>query len=364
MDGFQFIIESPQAAQGHKKRPRLVTSCDNCRLKKVKCLQPTPESQCEACTLAKIPCKFRDRERYFAERSRAITGTSTPIPHERPDSRVAFSRQEGIARGESTAPDSSSGQGVAYGGPQSASQSSHSSPRSGGHDSAGHARYQSYPPDPPEHTRSPGPHVGHHRLTSSSSSHSYGRQLSQPSQYRSTQLFDPTQPQLPQRAWMQEFTHQLVSNMDAQCQFITYDDICDKLRRQTLSPLLANCVAALGARHAAICIVCFLRGLHMGSHVVADIYCDVAKELLPTSLHQPTIETVQATILLAWAEYKSGRARGFRQYSDLAMRTAMAIGLSEASSLQLSSYDPYQSRLRITWSSLTQLELYASSLPA
>jgi hypothetical protein len=29
MDGFQFILESPQATQSHKKRPRLVTSCDN-----------------------------------------------------------------------------------------------------------------------------------------------------------------------------------------------------------------------------------------------------------------------------------------------------------------------------------------------
>ena len=29
MDGFQFVFESPQAAQNHKKRPRLVTSCDN-----------------------------------------------------------------------------------------------------------------------------------------------------------------------------------------------------------------------------------------------------------------------------------------------------------------------------------------------
>lgn len=28
-DSFQFIIESPQHNQGHKKRPRLVTSCDN-----------------------------------------------------------------------------------------------------------------------------------------------------------------------------------------------------------------------------------------------------------------------------------------------------------------------------------------------
>ena len=29
MDGLQFVFESPQATQSHKKRPRLVTSCDN-----------------------------------------------------------------------------------------------------------------------------------------------------------------------------------------------------------------------------------------------------------------------------------------------------------------------------------------------
>lgn len=44
------------------------------RLKKIKCLQPHPDSKCDACKAAKIPCKFKDRERYFAERSRAIAG--------------------------------------------------------------------------------------------------------------------------------------------------------------------------------------------------------------------------------------------------------------------------------------------------
>ena len=46
------------------------------RLKKIKCLQPSPETKCEACRTAKIPCRFKDRERYFAERSRAIAGNS------------------------------------------------------------------------------------------------------------------------------------------------------------------------------------------------------------------------------------------------------------------------------------------------
>jgi hypothetical protein len=49
----------------------------NSRLKKIKCLQPSPETKCEACKAAKIPCRFKDRERYFAERSRAIAGPNT-----------------------------------------------------------------------------------------------------------------------------------------------------------------------------------------------------------------------------------------------------------------------------------------------
>jgi hypothetical protein len=29
MDGLRFVLEAPQLSQTHKKRPRLVTSCDN-----------------------------------------------------------------------------------------------------------------------------------------------------------------------------------------------------------------------------------------------------------------------------------------------------------------------------------------------
>lgn len=120
------------------------------------------------------------------------------------------------------------------------------------------------------------------------------------------------------------------------------------------------------------------------------------------------MDTLQAAILIAWAEYKSGRGHGTHPFGilfvyecqltrprparrgqgfvniatcvwcncrvlyvvtdgapfwfpQLAMQTATAIGLSEESSLQLSPYDPYQNRLRITWSSLNQLRVYASS---
>lgn len=46
------------------------------RLKKIKCVQVKSQPRCEACEAGNTPCQFRDRERYFAERSRIVTGAS------------------------------------------------------------------------------------------------------------------------------------------------------------------------------------------------------------------------------------------------------------------------------------------------
>jgi hypothetical protein len=46
------------------------------RLKKIKCVQIKSQPRCEACEAGNTTCQFRDRERYFAERSRIVTGAS------------------------------------------------------------------------------------------------------------------------------------------------------------------------------------------------------------------------------------------------------------------------------------------------
>lgn len=161
-------------------------------------------------------------------------------------------------------------------------------------------------------------------------------------------------PQMPQRSWMPHFIQIFISQLGSQCAFMTYDDLYEKFRHQTLSPLLSNCIAALGARFSDIPDV-----VARGPQNVADIFCENAKEMLSAALNQPSLDVLHAVITLAWTEYKTGRLLGFRQYGDLAMRTAMAIGLSEESTRQMSPYDSYQNRLRLTWQSVSQL--YASS---
>lgn len=261
MDGFQFIIESPQESQSHKKRPRLVTSCDNwyvhracttvhihglrsfsfSRLKKIKCLQPSSDSHCEACKVAKIQCRFRDRERYFAERSRAIAGPNLTRPVGRPE---YASHDATPSRPESTVAEFPVPNALPASSLSMRRSLSYSPPQSTAHNNDAHVRYQSYPLD---HAKSSGSHNGH-RPTQSASDFSYGRQVGQSPQYKASLLFDAGHPSSPQRAWMQQFIPLFISNMGAQCPFISYEDIYDKFRRQTLSPLLSNCIAGLAAR--------------------------------------------------------------------------------------------------------------------
>lgn len=115
MDGIRFILEDPQAANSRqKKRSRLVTACDTwcapppglcpafvysdtnllslvlwySRAKKIKCHQSSDSPKCEACRLSKSMCRFRDRERYHAQRSGSVSASSSNFnPSDSEDSR-------------------------------------------------------------------------------------------------------------------------------------------------------------------------------------------------------------------------------------------------------------------------------------
>src|SRR6201999_2706832 len=75
--GIRFVMEGPNADLSQKKkRARLITACDACRTKKIKCVQPDVTIECEACRRSQTACLFGDRDRYHSER-----GISTALPH-------------------------------------------------------------------------------------------------------------------------------------------------------------------------------------------------------------------------------------------------------------------------------------------
>lgn len=64
----------------------LAQSCPSSRAKKIKCHQSPNTNKCEACKLSKTPCRFRDRERYHAQRAGSLSASSSNFPSDSEDS--------------------------------------------------------------------------------------------------------------------------------------------------------------------------------------------------------------------------------------------------------------------------------------
>ncbi|KAF8732391.1 hypothetical protein AX14_004466 [Amanita brunnescens Koide BX004] len=366
-DSFQFIIESPQHNQGVKKRPRLVTSCDNCRLKKIKCLQPSPESKCEACRTAKIACRFKDRERYFAERSRAIAGNSNtsyagePARARKTDPNTAM---DAFSVASATTSPSVS--------PQSIPRSSSHSPKASGlasPDGDFNGRYQSYAADSrrpldsahrhsnsvpvvPFHSPRATDAVGYQYMTPNVP-HS-GRPSSQQINPRPLQLQDPDRPDRPSSTLMPHFIQTFFEHLGAEFAFLNYEDTLQSFWDQRLTPLLANCIASMAARYSTYPEL--TRGLHSAS----ETYLENAKNLLSSIAHVPSFDTLHALILLCWSEYKNNRIHGFRGYYQMVMKMAMDLGLSDQDASAIPSSDGDNNRRRSTWASIVRLHIMAS----
>ncbi|KAG7090944.1 hypothetical protein E1B28_010016 [Marasmius oreades] len=314
-DSFQFIIESPQHATGHKKRPRLVTSCDNCRLKKIKCLQSAPESKCEACKAAKIPCRFRDRERYFAERSRAIAGPSVTSSY--------GNGQRSDGPGDAFAPSGivAADDGTRY---QSYStdrrRSAEYIARTGSPQGYNHSRptvgYNSMSP-------SPGPMIQHTRSHSSP-------------QARPVHLFNPEFPQFPNHTYMETFMPIFFQQYQHEFSFIIYDDVIADYVERKSAPIM-NTIAALAVAHTNIPE---LTGRNLST--VIQAFGDNARGQL--SGHLSSEENLRGLMLFAWFEYKQSRMNGFRDYSHLALRMCQMLGYTAPNGALLNIQDTERRR--------------------
>ncbi|EGO25163.1 hypothetical protein SERLADRAFT_464891 [Serpula lacrymans var. lacrymans S7.9] len=249
-------------------------------------------------------------------------------------------------------------------------RSSSYSPASSGYESENHARYQTYASEQrrtiPAHQRhSPSDSIVSSEDDSPYSNSSPGSTVYRASNHstpinahvprRSLQLFDPAHLQCPHRNLMPHFIQLFFQHMGTQCTFIVHDEILEKFTNGSLTALLSSCIASIAVRFSNVPELTS-RGLHS----IAEAYGDNAKNILSAVVHQPSLDSLHALMVLAWSEYKNGRALGFRGYCEMAMTMAVDLGLSEAGAVN--SYGTDQDHLRVTWSSLVQLHYYASSM--
>ncbi|KAH8107822.1 hypothetical protein BXZ70DRAFT_1003254 [Cristinia sonorae] len=351
MDDIQFVLEAPHLAQGHKKRPRLVTSCDNCRLKKVKCIQANSNSQCEACSLANIPCRFKDREKYFAERRRIMSGSGSP---------------EGSQRQSSTTPEAPLGTWIPAPTPNCAITSptiphyGRSSPTSIQRDNDALPR-TSYASMTPHH-----PRTGRNSMSVPSVS---SQQWSRPSNYHPSpispsnssftppSLFDPDQPDRPNTTFMPQLIQDFFHNLNSYFPFLNYEDTVHKFVTHSLPSLMANCIAALAVRYTTIPAI-----EQQGINMAIDAYSTNAETLFSSIIHGPSIDNLHALILLSWIEFKRSRSAAFCAYTQMAVQMALDLGLSNDKYALSSRSGHDRAMLQATWDSVSQLNTTANSM--
>ncbi|TFK89480.1 hypothetical protein K466DRAFT_486792 [Polyporus arcularius HHB13444] len=371
MADIEFVIEAPQVSRTHKKRPRLVTSCDHCRVKKIKCVQHPATGTCEACLAANLPCLYRDREQYFAERTRMLSGAGPAL---RDASTDAQSRAHLSAINAST-PTPSRGSSP----PQSSHSSGSSSDRSnspsyfsfmgvGSLESTPLPVFNSGLSAPTAHPTWDGPietlswtprrpiidaHIDMD-FSVSDTPRDFAPLLG---------LFDAHDSSQPHPNLMMSFLHVFFDKLGSTYPFLLSEIVCERFLHRQLPPLLANAIAASAARFSTLPEI-----VHIGPANACDVYCQIAKGLVPPDNTPATIDTLHAVMLLAWAEFKRGRQVMFNVYARIVPRLAAELGISDDTLPQLMQLTDAQGMrlLHTTWEGIQLLErtLLASELVA
>ncbi|KAI0695941.1 hypothetical protein C8T65DRAFT_38876 [Cerioporus squamosus] len=371
MADIEFVIEAPQVTRTNKKRPRLVTSCDHCRVKKIKCVQHPATGKCEACLAANLPCLYRDREQYFAERTRMLSGAGSAL---RDASTNAQSRAHLSAINAST-PTPSRGSSP----PSSSHSSGTSSDRSnspsyfsfmgvGSLESTSLPAFDSglgapttHPTwDVPIETLSWAP-----RLPSVDPHTGMDFSLSDTASELAPLLglFDAHDSTQPHPNLMMSFLHVFFEKLGTTYPFLSSEIVCERFLHRQLSPLLANAIAASAVRFSTLPEI-----VQIGPANASDVYCQIAKGLVPPDSTPATIDTLHAVMLLAWAEFRRGRQVMFNIYARTVPRLATELGLSDETLPQLMRLADAQGArlLHATWEGIQLLErtLLASELVA
>ncbi|KAI9066591.1 hypothetical protein FKP32DRAFT_1589446 [Trametes sanguinea] len=337
----EFVLEEPQSSAQGKKRPRLVTSCDHCRVKKIKCIQHPTAPSCEACHAASIPCQYRDREQYFAERARIVTGPTAALRDASPNAQpsVQLSAFNASApSGHSSSPSTPSTPPTVIINPSAAALSRSISPgyypfvdmneldfgpfqdMLGAF--AAHGSSQVLPDPPPSMAWCPPRDPELHQSMVLQLPPIQVPVLPCPS----LGLFDPVDLVQPHPKLMMDFIHVFFENLGTTYTFLCPAAICQDFLHERLSPLLANALAAGAAKYSTYPAI-----HNIGAANVSDVYCHMAKHLIPPEGTPATLETLHAIMLLAWSEHKRGKQEVFARYAGLSRRLATELDITPTS---------------------------------
>lgn len=156
---------------------------------------------------------------------------------------------------------------------------------------------------------------------------------------------------------MAHFIQIFFENYSHEFSFLSYQEVLGDFWDHRLNNILANCIAAMAVKHSN------LPELQMPTrelHNIAENYIDVAKTLLNSVSHLPSLDTLQAIMLLCWFEHHHHRSSGFRSFYNMASKMSADLALQDTNYDPMSEYE--RSRRRATWAGMVQLHMTASQI--
>ena len=111
----------------------------------------------------------------------------------------------------------------------------------------------------------------------------------------------------------------------------------ERLATSTMSAFLMNCMCAIAARFAPVA--------NPSPTAACAPFVSKAQELLVPLLHLPTHDVSTGLLLLAWASFGQGSESGLWQYSGMAFRMAIDLGIHEITEVYESALHVVRTRL-------------------
>lgn len=159
---------------------------------------------------------------------------------------------------------------------------------------------------------------------------------------------------------MTYFIQAFFDNMSSYFPFMSYEATVSQFLGQTMTPLLSSCIAALAARYVDCPEVTSL-----GVTNLQAAYCSNAERLLASQASSgfpTTLDTLHATILLAWAEYKRNRGQMFCFHAQTAGQMAWTLGITNETAMALAQNEMEHTMYKSTQQCVSQLTATASQM--
>ncbi|CAO1631237.1 unnamed protein product [Sympodiomycopsis kandeliae] len=143
-------------------------------------------------------------------------------------------------------------------------------------------------------------------------------------------LFDPSRPRYPRRDVLIHLSELFVKHFRTNlCPWVREDELLKGARDASLPSILANSICAMTARFSD-----WAELKRKTPKMAGEPFSEMAKTLIVPMLSWPSLDVIEALILLSYAEFGSGSDSGLWMYSGMGMRMAMDLGIQHESTIQ------------------------------